>query len=344
MKFLIAELFKSLEKNNIKYAVLRNYESLPQQPADSDYFDLDLIVSSKDYENYLCTVKRVVSNHNACIVKKFDRSYVRHLRVVKLVNDQYMSVQLDAHIKGQGWHGYYYLHEDEILKERKKHNNIYVVSDFHKALINWLDKLLWGAYVKDKYKDDIQLIMQKHKNLLESFLKNILADHDVNDLIRIFTAGDLNDSIVYRDKLITGIRRWSCTKHSIKTLLWMADFYYKEFVLRINPPGLKVVFKNDSPLSYEIFNDLKKIVLGDSLYLDMNNKINSNDNGSRRMYTVLRKQGLVVIISKHLVDINVNKALKLTQDFTGKNKIIKYILSKYKMDVLFGIRSIYISN
>ena len=48
----ILNLFKSLNKYKINYAILRNYESMPSQPLDVDYFDLDMIVSNKDLKKY----------------------------------------------------------------------------------------------------------------------------------------------------------------------------------------------------------------------------------------------------------------------------------------------------
>ncbi|GAA4652450.1 hypothetical protein GCM10023116_47340 [Kistimonas scapharcae] len=341
MKFFIAELFKSLEESNVRYAVLRNYESLPEKPADSDYFDLDLIVSSKDYERYRSVVHNVAAKHEASIIKEFSRSYVKHIRVVKLLESHYVAVQLDAHIKGQGWHGYYYLHENEILENRKKYNNIYVVSDFHKALINWLDKLLWGGYIKDKYRNDIQNIMKSHVKLLENFLAKVLPEKEKKDLSKIVTIGNLNDSVPFRGRLIAGIRRLSIKQYSLATFFWTADFYYRELILRIKPPGLKVIFKKDNSHSNKIFDDLKTIVLGESLYLTCQKYPSTS---FKRIYTILRKQGLVAIISSRLVDNNYQAFEMCLSESNHRNEVIGHILSRYKKERLFGATVVYIAN
>ena len=36
----ILKLFRSLNKQKINYAILRNYESMPNKPKEVDYFDL----------------------------------------------------------------------------------------------------------------------------------------------------------------------------------------------------------------------------------------------------------------------------------------------------------------
>ena len=63
-------LFKKLNKDNIQYAVLRNYENIPSKPNDTDYFDLDLLVSSKDFKKYLKIIESLSSQLELQIIKK----------------------------------------------------------------------------------------------------------------------------------------------------------------------------------------------------------------------------------------------------------------------------------
>ena len=152
MSLFIGNLFEELNKNNIKYAILRNYSAFPKQDPTSDYYDLDLLVLEQDFKKYEKLLKKTAKKWNWIIVKEINREYVRTRRVYSVDQSEGLSgIQIDTHVLGQNWWGFFYLDEKQILKERKLYGNIYVVSEFHQNLFNWLDKLLWGNYVKEKY-------------------------------------------------------------------------------------------------------------------------------------------------------------------------------------------------
>ena len=55
-------LFKQLNKENIKYAVLRNYKTLPEGLGGSD---IDLWVCRKDVKNFFRIIENVAKEQNA---------------------------------------------------------------------------------------------------------------------------------------------------------------------------------------------------------------------------------------------------------------------------------------
>ena len=116
----ILKLLRSLNKQKINYAILRNYESIPNKPKDVDYFDIDMIVSSKDIKKFNKILNQTIIATKTNLIKIFKRSYCHHYRIVKYHNKKFTSVQIDVHTKGQGFWGFYYLLEDEILNYKKK--------------------------------------------------------------------------------------------------------------------------------------------------------------------------------------------------------------------------------
>ena len=59
------------------------------------------------------------------------------------MDGEFEAVQIDVHVKGQGWWGTYYLSEDEILNDKKEvDGGFFVVSDFHRHLFNWWIKFV----------------------------------------------------------------------------------------------------------------------------------------------------------------------------------------------------------
>ena len=55
--------------------MLRNYESLPEKPVDSDYFDL-ILVASQELDAYVELVYKF-ANANLKVIKKIDREYCK---------------------------------------------------------------------------------------------------------------------------------------------------------------------------------------------------------------------------------------------------------------------------
>lgn len=58
-------LFKQLNKENIKYAVLRNYKTLPESLGGSD---IDLWVCRKDVKDFFRIIENVAKEQNAHMV------------------------------------------------------------------------------------------------------------------------------------------------------------------------------------------------------------------------------------------------------------------------------------
>ncbi len=344
MDKFIKGLFDEMNNSNVEYAILRNYDNLPFKPKDTDYFDLDFLVSNKSYAKYISIVKQLASEFGCSIVKKFDRSYVRHLRIIRINKNIVNSVQLDSHIDGQGWFGFYYLTESQILEQRKLYNGFYVVCDFHKALINWLDKLLWGSYVKEKYKKEIIHIFASEKRQLDIFLSGIFPEDITEELTNIIDSGDLEKTIDYRKIFLKYIIRNSMQHYSFETLLWNIRFFYYEAKLRIFPPGLLLLVNRDTEFTRKIFSAMQLIVLGGSVYTAYPNmsKLKWWFTYARDIYPIVRRQGLVFVICSNPEISNVNYKIDLAATNKNEVEVIQLIAQKYAKDTIIGKANILI--
>ena len=108
---------------------------------DTKYFDLDMFVLNKDLKKFNKILNQSIKLEKALLFKTFKRSYCHHYRIVRFKKTKISNIQIDVHTKGQGWLGFFYILENEILESRRKFKDFYVVSDFHRNLFNWLDKL-----------------------------------------------------------------------------------------------------------------------------------------------------------------------------------------------------------
>ena len=342
----ILNLFKSLNKYKINYAILRNYESMPSQPLDVDYFDLDMIVSNKDLKKFNNILNQTIISEKVSLIKTFKRSYCHHYRIVKSHNKKFTSVQIDVHTKGQGFWGFFYLTEDEILNQKKKYKEFFVVSDFHRHLFNWLDKLLWGE-LKLKYSNPIKKSMIKETTQLDSFLKKIfLNKKKVTAIKNVFLSEKktTEDTKKYKYKILRSIILFSFSKHFIKTISWTIEFFFRELILRIFPPGLFVIVKKENKLSKDLYSVLSKTaIMGQkAIFVNFNqlNKFEFFYQYLTVVWPIVRKHGLVFCVYDK---INFNKNLELKKNNVS-HKMINDILYHYKKKNIIFFPNIFIKN
>jgi hypothetical protein len=342
----ISGLFKSLNKHNINYAILRNYESIPFKPKDSDYFDLDIIVSSKDLNKFNRILKKVVLAKRTVLFKVFKRSYCHHYRIIKSYHKKFTNVQIDVHTKGQGFWGFFYLLEDEILDHKRRYKEFFVVSNFHHHLFNWLDKLLWGE-LKPKYSKPIKKSMIKEITQLDSFLKKINLNKKIIIAIKSLFLNKkkkTEDTKKYKYTILRSIILWSIFKHPIKTINWMIEFFLRELKLRIFPPGLFVIVKKENKLSKNLYVNLcSTAIMGQQAIFINFNQLNVCKFFYKYLtilWPILRKQGLVVCVYDK---INFNKHLVIKKNNIS-HKMIMDILYHYKKNNIIFFPNVFIKN
>ena len=346
INLFVSKLFKSLNKYKIKYAILRNYKSMPSKPRDTKYFDLDIIVLSKDLKKFNEILNKTINKDNALLFKTFKRSYCHHYRVIKFKKKKLDNIQIDVHTKGQGYLGFFYMLENEILDSRKKYKNFYVVSDFHMNLFNWIDKLQWG-HVKPKYSNPIKKNMNKNIELLELFLKKrFLKKQTILSIKKIFTNPykKTENTIKYKNSILISFILWSVIKHPIKTIIWTIEFIYREIILRIFPPGLFLILKKNKKFNKDLFKKLSKTaIMGQEaklISLNKENKLNYLSSYINIIWPVVRKHGLVVCIYNNEF---VGKKTILKKNF-NYNELIKYIIYEYKKPNFIGFPNLVIDN
>jgi hypothetical protein len=65
-------LFDSLNKEGISYAVLRNYESLPEKPSEGG--DIDILIDKEDEDRCFSILKKAVKKNGNFILLEIKQS------------------------------------------------------------------------------------------------------------------------------------------------------------------------------------------------------------------------------------------------------------------------------
>ncbi|MDC1359607.1 hypothetical protein N8292_03825 [Gammaproteobacteria bacterium] len=341
ISLFVNEIFDRLNKANIQYAILRNYENLPHKPSDTEYFDLDLLVASRDLNHYLKLVYKIAKKNKLFIVQKIDREYVKTLRVVHIdENGNVEAIQLDSHIAGQNWWGFFYLTEDEIFSQKKNYKSYYVVSNFHQNLFNWLDKLFFGNYVKQKYKIEILKSLNANQHELLTFLYSVFGKKTADDLASKITDGNLQATLKNRSQMIHKLKIYSIRRFPKLTFISNIKFYYFELMLYLYPPGLCCVFHPENRQIIDFcFNQCKTVYLGDQMIIkfDSASRLSWLRFYFRNVFPIVRKGGMVFVETSKNTSFFKTKEILITK---SKKEIITEIFKSSQRGIFLGSTSI----
>ena len=246
IKEFIFKLFTVLNETSIDYAILRNHKNFPDKPEDSDYYDLDVIVCKRSIHTIENIIKHSISTEQCpFFIKKIVKEYVITYRIIAVDTklENYLdSVQIDFHVKGQGWWGFYYLNEDEILsKKQRNKDGFFIVSNFHCQLFNWLDKGLWGNYVKEKYSENILLSYKTEKDLWDTFFNKWFNCQHCKYLHSNFSNNDLTSTLSMMPILRRNLIKRSVLNSTFQSLISFSVFLLHEIKQFFLTPGMHLI-------------------------------------------------------------------------------------------------------
>ena len=118
---LLKFFFDSLAKNNIKYAVLRNYEKLPYETSR----DIDLYIDQKDYPKVFEILSKISDDHGVSIIKETSKFKYRKVILTdsSLAFDYFF--QLDFFMN-ENLFGIDFFHSEEWETIKNPENNSFI--------------------------------------------------------------------------------------------------------------------------------------------------------------------------------------------------------------------------
>ena len=165
---ILAALFQSLNREGIKYCVLRDYEGLPQEFRS----DIDFLVNAEDRLVFQSILTEITTQRGWHLVK--------HVRKYAL----WFFYFTPARPGGEGrfilhvdlfytiaWKGFAYLQAQDITRERMSYKTFYIPRPCHEAAVLLLKDLLHVGCVRPKYRARIQSLIQQDADGLRSCLE-----------------------------------------------------------------------------------------------------------------------------------------------------------------------------
>jgi len=178
MNFFLSSLFSSLNKLNINYCVLRNYSKLPESLGGSD---LDILISSKDVDDFYRLLDEVLKQTNANMIIKYGKLTPR-ICIAGNDSNKSFGLQLDVHEGILPYRTATMFPVNFLLSRIKQHKSINVANDDDAELIAFLKEILNNGTCKQKYFIEAKNSWNKNKSLYSDILSKIYNINFINKL------------------------------------------------------------------------------------------------------------------------------------------------------------------
>lgn len=149
LKDFLTFLFAEMAKRNVAFAVLRNYESLPNTNESND---IDILIQ----ESSLPYIDEIISEaFDVRIAYLSTRAYVVNYYLRNIIDGEKFCLQLDF-VFGFERVGVRYMDTGALLSRAEIFNGFRVLSRFDQALVLYLSKLIMHGGLKSEYRDLIR--------------------------------------------------------------------------------------------------------------------------------------------------------------------------------------------
>lgn len=162
----VKQFFTNLNKDNIRYAVLRNYELLPE---DNDSKDVDIIVEPAVINEVVVILKETAQDNGYQLIWVNELDYLEGFVFVKIDGSNVYSIKLDI-FNGFKWRGCSYINHNVILNSTIEYNGFKVPLKAHEAFIMIVYYVLYAKGIKSKY---LEKISTNANNNINDFKKII---------------------------------------------------------------------------------------------------------------------------------------------------------------------------
>jgi thymidylate kinase len=249
----VPALFNAWEAAGINYVVLRNYDKLPEDTGN----DLDVLVDPVrigEAEQILVSVLQECGGvlHNCAEFSPVSLFF--HDPQTK----EQFHVDLFRDLK---WRGFDLLRAEHVLANARDFRGMRVPAETDEAVLNLLTRLVFGCYVRDKYKESVRSVFNARSAEVEEILSLVLGSKGpvVLAFAKLGEWGEI-EKMCRSIQLKLVVRAMRFPLRTAGTLL----FDTKRLIARwISVPGLSIVLMgSDGCGKTSVGVDLKKRLAG----------------------------------------------------------------------------------
>lgn len=223
--------FEQLSIYQIKYCVLRNYESLPESLGGSD---LDILISKEDVLAFYEVLDFVLSETNGKIIVQYGKLTPR-ICIAGVIQKKAYGIQLDVHEGILPYQTTSAFPVEFLFSRVNRYNNILVADNDDADLIAFLKVILNNGRCKEKYFEDAKKSWSKNRSLYVDVLLPLYNE----EFIKILTMTLQNDYDQIQISKLAYYGKSLLTKGlstHIRNLLSRVNRFYRFF----KPPGFTI--------------------------------------------------------------------------------------------------------
>lgn len=245
---------KELDKAEIDYCILRNYEDLPERNIGKD---IDFLV----YPHVITKIIAILKDFDEIkITGVVEREYVCNIFIYGVKWENFKSLQLDI-VTRFSWKGQKYIDVARVLECREAYKNFYVPTSYHEAIISLLSSLLLGGFIKEKYIERISGIFEKEENEVIASLQPYLGLYHSKHLLADFLRKDypkiLSSNKYYKIELLKS----NFKRRPLNSIGRLIAHFRREILIRLSKKPVVVFLGPDGSGKSTIINKIK-----DALY------------------------------------------------------------------------------
>lgn len=216
------DLFDKLN-NKYNYAVIRNYEGLPES---SDSHDIDILIDKEDYNNFKKDLKELITKHN-CKLIMYNKLDIESYIIVKYIDNQIEFVFLDFFFR-YSLYSVKTFEAEDILSKREFNGKIFHVNKIYEFLEKYLYCIFLNTEYPKKYSHLFDEVKLNHLNEINNLISKNFEDKDLN----ITNLEKQNGKSLLKKILIKNIKNKPFDQ--IKITL---NFYFNYIKSKISPNG-----------------------------------------------------------------------------------------------------------
>jgi energy-coupling factor transporter ATP-binding protein EcfA2 len=220
---LVTAFFKELDYQDISYAVLRNYEGLPEKNTSKD---IDILFNPSETDNTQSILMECASNLGYLLIWSNPLDYLKGFVFAK-VGDSVQTIKFDLFI-GLRWRGLDYLSSKKLLANRKEYNGIYVLDSIDESIVSYFYYTLYAKKIRNKYHNKI--INDFKSTEIFDRLQYLFNSNKTQKLIED-SISDLNKSILKHRKKI--ILKLFMKSFGVRYFIRLLKHIYTEYFLRL---------------------------------------------------------------------------------------------------------------
>jgi thymidylate kinase len=227
---LLRELFSAVHKEGLVYAVLRNYEGLPEKPGR----DVDIL--TKDFENFKKIIEQVSqkAGYSVRVFRHYDCLVKFHLIPGSLEAGDVLEIDVGWDIR---WKGIPLIPQDLVDHSRLWKDEFFSLRPGPEAAITLTKDLIYSGVVKDKYKPVLPKMVGMDRDGFLETLMPCFGEHLSARVAELTTKSDW----INLQSLVPQLRRQAVSKSLNNNLLtqlglW-ATFLWSNSLKFFRPSG-----------------------------------------------------------------------------------------------------------